>query len=178
MPLLFVDGGAHNGVFSDVALACGAIVHAFEPNKYLCAFLRNYYQNNKHFILHQSAISIKNEKTIFYNVADSAIDQGASIIKTQSLAQSSGYEVQMIDFCAFLLDMIKQYGKITMIKLDIEGAEFEVLESIITKDLYKHIDYIMVETHERFFANPKAILENLKRQITQKDIKNIYLDWI
>ena len=73
--LVFIDGGAHRGVFSDVCLALGGICYAFEPNIYLSVPL-------------------------------------------------------------------------------------------------------MVETHERFFENPRDKIEPLREKIAQNHIANIFLDWI
>ena len=179
--LIFIDGGCHNGVFSDIALACGGIVYAFEPNVYLCAFLRNLYKDNPRFILHDKAIATKNAKTIFYNVLDDMVSQGASIVEFGADCvgiQEGGYAVEMIDFCAFVREIVAKQGKIHFIKLDIEGAEFEVLDAFIAQDLHKNVEYIMVETHERLFDNPNAKISALKAQIADKNITNIYLDWI
>ena len=177
--LIIIDGGAHKGVFSDVALACGATCHAFEPNLYLCAFLRNLYKNNPNFILHEAAIGTKDEKTTFYDMDNNIVSDGASIVQIQTgYKQSAGYEVQVIDFCAFLKTLIAEHGKIHFVKLDIEGAEFDVLDAILEENLFTHIDYLMVETHERFFANPKAKRHQLQTKLTQKSANNIYLDWV
>lgn len=180
--LVFVDGGCHNGVFSDIALACGGICYAFEPNVYLCAFLRNLYKDNPHFILHQQAISNKNDKTIFYDMPDDVVSQGASIIKfgasDYANTQIQGYEVQMIDFSEFVKGLLQKHGKINLIKLDIEGAEFDVLDAFIEQNLHENIEYIMVETHERVFDNPTEKIKTLQNKIAQKNISNIYLDWI
>ena len=182
--LLFIDGGCHNGVFSDVALACGGTCYAFEPNIYLCAFLQNLYKDNPHFILRSQAISNKNQKTIFYNTTDDAISQMGSIVEFDTSSKYAevqgypGYEVQMIDFCEFLRMILDKHGKIHFIKLDIEGAEFDVLDALIEQNLHKNVEYIMVETHERFFKNPQKKLENLHAKIAKKNISNIYLDWI
>lgn len=176
--LIFIDGGAHAGVFSDVALACGGICYAFEPNKYLYPFLKEKYENNENLILFNKAISNKNDKIIFYNADDMLVSQGASICKTDFLKQYNGYEVEMIDFCEFLNEVLEKHKKIDFIKLDIEGAEFDVLDSMIEQGLYKNIDFIMVETHERFFDNPKAKINELREKIKNNNITNIYLDWI
>ena len=53
-----------------------------------------------------------------------------------------------------------------------------MLEAFIAQDLHKNVEYIMVETHERIFDNPKAKIDALKAQIKAKNITNIYLDWI
>lgn len=180
--LIFIDGGCHNGVFADVALASGGICYAFEPNVYLCAFLRNLYKDNPRFILRESAIAAENKKAIFYGVLDDVVSQGASVVEFSAEdyadLQNKGYEVEMIDFCAFVKELVAKHGKIHFIKLDIEGAEFEVLEAFIANDLHKNVEYIMVETHERIFDNPKAKIDALKAQIKAKNITNIYLDWV
>lgn len=173
--VVFVDCGAHVEVFSDVALACGGICYAFEPNKYLYAFLRDLYKGNEKLILSNQAVSNKNGKTTFYNGVNNATSEGASITRNWG---GSSYEVEMLDFCEFLKDIIQKHHKISLIKIDIEGAEFDVLDSLIEQKLYENVEYIMVETHERFFENPKEKIENLKNKIAKNNIQNIFLDWI
>ncbi len=75
-------------------------------------------------------------------------------------------------------EILKKHKKITLIKIDIEGAEFDVLDALIEQKLYENIEYIMVETHERFFENPSQKINTLKEKITQNNITNIFLDWI
>lgn len=132
--------------------------------------------------MRQKAIAMANKKAIFYNVLDDVVSQGASVVefgaKDCAEIQARGYEVEMIDFCAFVSEIIAKHGKIDFIKLDIESAEFEVLEALIAQDLYKNIEYVMVETHERLFENSSAKISALKAQIADKHIKNIYLDWV
>lgn len=65
-----------------------------------------------------------------------------------------------------------------MIKLDIEGAEFDILNDLIDQKLYKKIEYIMVETHERFFNDGIQKINLLKEKIRKNNITNIFLDWI
>lgn len=68
-----------------------------EPNVYLCAFLRNLYKGNPHFILYESAIAAENKKAIFYGVLDDVVSQGASVVKFSANdykdMQNKGYEV-------------------------------------------------------------------------------------
>lgn len=39
-----------------------------------------------------------------------------------------------------------------VLKLDIEGARFEILDKILDEKLFKKIDYDFAEIHERFFC--------------------------
>lgn len=49
-----------------------------------------------------------------------------------------------------------------------------MLDSLIEQKLYENVEYIMVETHERFFENPKEKIENLKEKIAKNNIQNIF----
>ena len=84
----------------------------------------------------------------------------------------------MIDFADFVKELVAKHGKINFVKLDIEGAEFEVLDALLEQNLHENIEYLMVETHERFFDNPETKIQALKDKIKGKNITNIYLDWI
>ncbi|GHT38447.1 hypothetical protein AGMMS49593_07810 [Endomicrobiia bacterium] len=63
-------------------------------------------------------------------------------------------------------------------KLDIEGAEFDTLEDLISTGVYKHIKFIVCKTRERFNKELGEKFKHLKQVIDEKRITNIYLDWI
>lgn len=65
-----------------------------------------------------------------------------------------------------------------MLKWILKELNFDVLDALIEQKLYENIEYIMVETHERFFENPSQKINTLKEKITQNNITNIFLDWI
>lgn len=53
-------------------------------------------------------------------------------------------------------DILRETGhtKVGILKMDIEGSEYVVIESILKADI--QIDQLLIETHERFFADGKA----------------------
>ena len=182
-PLVMIDGGVHQGVFSDLALFCGAEVHGFEPNRYLATFLRTLYQNNSHFHFYESAIATENTTLSFLDCGDDCVDSaGGGIVhfggEFETLVkQSSHYEVSAIDFPQFLKEL-QAKSRVNFIKLDIEGAEFEVLNALLDQGLLSDVEYVMVETHERIFENPAAKITALTNKIQEKGLRNIYLDWV
>lgn len=156
-------------------------MHGFEPNVYLCAFLRTLYKDEPRFVLHENAISTANEKVFFHNTFDDVVSQSGSIVEFSDpkiQPENDGYEVQMIDFAAFLKEIYEKHGKIALIKLDIEGAEFAVLDALLEQNLHECAEFIMVETHERVFENPQKVIGDLKAKLEMKGARNVFLDWV
>lgn len=168
-----IDAGAHKGVVTDMILQCGGISYAFEPNCYLAEFLRNKYQGNPNVILYQNAVSDRNYTTQFLEY--SLLSDGNRIVGGDTSKKT--YDVEVLDLTEVILEILSQYSKIYFLKLDIEGAEFEIIDKIITLGLWKKIDYIACETHERFFVDGEQKMQNLKRKIEENRIENILLDW-
>lgn len=62
------------------------------------------------------------------------------------------YEVKSIDFSSFLKETVNEEDYV-LIKMDIEGSEFSVLDKMIKDNTIELIDDIYVEFHERHFDN-------------------------
>lgn len=175
-----IDCGVHAGLISDILLECGSIVYAFEPNKILHSFLESKYQNNPNIILHQAAVSDKNGTTTFL-LSDST-SQGNRISESgdnDSIYDDGSYEVQVIDLVEYInTHILTKFDRIYFLKLDIEGAEFDIMDKIMEYKLYEKIDFIACETHERYFTDGEAKIKKLRKLVKQANAKNILLDWI
>ncbi|MDR3290339.1 MAG: FkbM family methyltransferase [Rickettsiales bacterium] len=174
---IFIDGGMNKGLITDIALNRCAKVYAFEPNPFAAEFLKKRYYNNKNVIIEQKAIFNKNVDVEF--CFHSQFDEGGSISGFMNKGKGNVFKVPTVNFSNYLQRVIKDNGKdIYMCKLDIEGAEFDVIENMIESGIYKNIKYIVCETHERAFKDGKEKMERLNKLIKDNGITNIYLDWI
>lgn len=85
-----------------------------------------------------------------------------SMVFQNNLSQKNKVEVKMKSF-SDILEMLN-HQKIDVLKMDIEGSEYDVIESILASDI--EIDQIAIEFHERFFENgkekSKQFLEKMK----------------
>ncbi|GHT47537.1 hypothetical protein AGMMS49936_08460 [Endomicrobiia bacterium] len=63
-------------------------------------------------------------------------------------------------------------------KLDIEGAEFDTLEDLISTGVYKHIKFIVCKPMNVLTNELGEKFKHLKQVIDEKRITNTYLDWI
>lgn len=162
---------------SDIILHCGGVSYAFEPNIYLHAILARKYANNPDVVLYNKAVDERNYRTKFLQDGSGIVGQGNGIIADARDTQES-YEVDVVDVSEIIESLIKEHGKIYLLKLDVEGAEFGIMEKILDKRLYEHIEYIACETHERFFSDGDAKIAHLKERIAKLGAHNILLDWI
>lgn len=54
-----------------------------------------------------------------------------------------------------------------IVKLDIEGAEYDVIGSLIKNDVLKYINFLAVEWHSRFFTNADEMKEREQELIAK-----------
>jgi len=180
-----IDCGAHAGIITDIYRHQDAEVYSFEPNLDLFTILERKYQTDNKVHLYNQAVWDKNttmelhhypeENSNFFNDT-----QEATLIETlYEKSNSQANQVEVIDLVFFIKDnFIAKNMRIYFLKLNIQGAEFEILEKIIQEEIYTHIDYIMCETHERFFEDGQEKIDKIKKQLEEKKITNIYLDWV
>jgi FkbM family methyltransferase len=177
---LCIDCGANIGAISDIIVKCGGVSYAFEPSKDAFELLSRKYKNNTAVHLINSAVSNKNGEAVFNT--SNAFDIGANISNPEvklSYEHSRKYNVKVTRLTDFISGILSSSAKrIYLLKIDVEGEEFNILEDLIQTGIYKDIGYIFCETHERFGKTLREKLEALKNTIKEKKIENIYLDWI
>ena len=176
--VLCIDCGAHAGLMSDIFLWCGAETHAFEPNPTILPFLRRKFAKQISeglLILNPVAVSDSDSEMDLFVDDGGVLSQGIRIIG-ESKEMKSIQKVQVVD----LIRYIKELGEVNIyfLKIDVEGAEFGILEKLISEDLHTKIKYIACETHERFFSDGEEKMQKIRKLIKEKGIKNIFLDWV
>ena len=90
-----------------------------------------------------------------------------------------GVEVELIDFPAFLTDLLTRHSRIAFVKMDIEGAELDLLEAMETHGFFEKVGLTVAETHERKFAHLAPRFAALRTRIAARHpITRVNLDWI
>lgn len=179
---VFIDCGANVGKISKQALEAGAIVHAFEPNPFAFKALMDHLGSNSNFHGYQKAISNQKGKLFLYLHENSDQDEvhwstGSSLLDYKSNVRADkSVEVEVES----LTDFIDSLGSvnISVVKIDVEGAEVDILPDLIEKNYYKQIGNIFVETHDHKIPELKEKTDAIRDSIQKKKIKNIHLDWI
>ena len=178
---IVIDCGANVGVVSGYFAAKGALVYSFEPDPNAFSRLKSRFLKSGDVECINKGVWKENSrmKLYFHSEFDGyniPWSVGSSIIKEKDNVNSDNYTVvDLIDLSAFIADL---NSSIKVLKIDIEGAEIEVLNSLIDSGQYKNIDKILVETHETKIASQINELKTLRNRIKSEGINNINLNWL
>ncbi len=142
-PIIF-DCGANIGVsvLYFKALYPKSTIIAFEPNPNLFALLEKNVLDNqlKDVYIHQVALSATNEEISFF-----INDNLGSFLSSKFQHRGGDNEIRVK--AEQLSGYIKRYPNIDLLKMDIEGAEYEVIQELNEKNLLDAVQKFIVEYH-------------------------------
>lgn len=161
---IFIDGGANRGLVLEAAIALldDFECHAFEPNPAMIPGLNAIARahTDRHIRIHHAALWTQ-PGTVELFETDRTIDtarEGCTVMDGKA-AWGTDYanpvEVPAIDFPAWL-EHTAGLDDLVVCKLDIEGAEYPVLEQLIESGAIDLIDELTVEFHNHHFESIDA----------------------
>lgn len=178
---LIIDIGANVGDISSIFSRMKCIVHAFEPTKETCDVLRRRFSGNNNIIIYNKACWNKNEKLKFYHHEWFKYNKihwsnGNSLLAEKYNVKKDDFEeVEAIDIVEFILNLNKQ---IDLIKIDIEGAEVEVINHIIDTKAIDKVNKIVCEVHDKKYKFLQKNTMLLREKIKDNNLENkINLSW-
>lgn len=155
MQKYLIDCGAHNGkaIKSFMATkkdASDYIIHAFEPNPYVS---KNYGDN---VIVHNEAVWVEDGTVSLYVTKDKKGSPSATLYKkkkTGRLDRKHPKDVSCIDFSRWLNDTVNSEDYV-IVKMNMEGAEYPVLEKMIEDTNIGLVDVLYVKFHAKKIKHP------------------------
>lgn len=182
---LVMDCGANMGVVTELLAATGADVIAYEPDPFAFATLEVKFAGVANVTLVNAAVGV-GSGTIRLMRADNFGEnpEGASVKSTildggRRIDTENSVEVTLLDFPTLVREKVAERGEIAFVKMDIEGAELEILEVLDADGLFGGIRALVAETHERKFKDLRDRYKMLRETVTQKyPAGKVNLDWI
>ena len=182
---LAVDCGANMGVVTERLAATGADVVAFEPDPFAFKTLEQKFVNLPNVTLFNAAVGV-GSGTVRLMRADNFGDnpEGASVKSTildggRRIDAENAAEVPLIDFPSWVADQVKARGEVAFIKMDIEGAELDILEKMDAEQLFQNVRCLVAETHERKFKDLRDRYKALRDKVSESYAPGkVNLDWI
>jgi len=176
-----IDLGANIGVVTSKLASRAGKVYAFEPDPWAFSELKQRCGEMPNVELLNCAIGSSNENILMrrdpdFSPSEAYRSTGTSRFVSLLWDNREGvtFEVRQVDICSF----IREVGRrISLIKVDIEGAEADLLERLLDSEEITMVDSIFVETHEAHMPELRARLRAIRRRVAA--IKNplINLDW-
>lgn len=169
---IFLDLGANIGLVTGAALRQGFNVIAFEPDPKALATLRARFVDDPRVQIIPKAVGGSARPAKLYRCPDEDTEW-SSLNRIDVHAGGEVIDVEVVDLVEFIRSLDRP---VSVVKMDIEGAEAECLEAILDADLHRSIGFILVETHERFSTELAIRIAAIRKRV--KGMPNINLDWI
>lgn len=145
----------------------GATVYAFDPTSKSVA----------HVARRREAGKLPSDRFLFFNLALSDKDELLRLhapsnpdhVSASVVAHSGASKTNTITVPAYSLRTLMRslnHTSVDVIKLDIEGVEFEVLPQWIADNELNFCNQILIEFHERFYPDGQQRLEKIKQGLT------------
>lgn len=168
-----LDLGAHIGLFSLYASALNSTVEilAFEPEERNFQILKENFRLNKiQNVLAKNLAVASNEGEIGFNLSEDSHNH--SLIELENSVAKKKVQATTLEKI-FLKNRIE---KCSLVKMDIEGAEFDILQ-VLSPEIFKKIQNIYIEYHEYTSnMNPQRLIQILQKNNFKTQLKKSSYD--
>lgn len=178
---IYVDLGSNHGVTIEKFIAAHPdfTVFGFEPASQLAQELRAKFAGNENVNIVEAAAWVADDIVTFY--PGGASDESSTLLTGKSehspwmIDYDKGYSVQGIDIANWLEENTSDNDKVIM-KMDVEGSEYRILQRMMDTGAVGRLSEIRVEWHwDRY---PNEITEEEHHQVRDK-LKSLVkvVDW-
>lgn len=180
-----LDCGANVGEITAILAETGATVHAFEPDPYCFGELTKRFGGVENVTLHNAAVGTSEGVVRLMRATNfDENPRGASVKSTiisggRKINEDDLIDVKLMNLPAFIKEETKNGEEIAFLKMDIEGAELDLLEHMQATKLFDVIRLTVAETHEHKFKELRPRFAKLRADIAdQYPVTKVNLDWI
>jgi FkbM family methyltransferase len=159
---IFIDCGAHCGesiLEAKYRFGDNTKIYSFEANTNLAEELVKHFKNDSNVKIENKAVWIKDSFIEFY--LSTSWSDGSSIYKEKNsggISENVLLKVPCIDLSSFIQSFDKD--DYIILKLDVEGAEYEILSKMIDDGTIKRVNELHGEFHPNKINKPEIkILE-------------------
>jgi FkbM family methyltransferase len=176
-----IDCGANVGDIAVKLAKTGVTLYAFEPNPYAFQKLKEKVGDFVNVTCINKGVWDKNTTTELYFHKEATKNEAfwsfaSSIIQSKgNVDPGHSVQIELVDLTEFIETLDKP---VDLLKIDIEGAECEVLEKFLDKDLQKRVKLTLVETHDSKIKGLKEKTDHIRSRIKEKKVTNVNLSWL
>ena len=174
----FIDCGAHCGesiIAAKQRFGNDIITISFEPIPGLAKQLQEIHKNNPTVHIQNSAVWINNEIKKFH--LSEEFTDGSSLLNSLNNLRNDHYlSISCFDLSLWIKESFSEDDYI-ILKLDIEGAEYEVLNKLIEDGTINIINELWGEWHDMKISDPHTLKLSKKVYQYLKDNNIEFKEW-
>lgn len=172
---IFIDCGAHCGesiLEAKRRFGNDIKIYSFEANTNLAEALINHFKNDSNVKVENKAVWTKDSFIEFY--LSTSWSDGSSVYKEKNsggVSENVLLKVPCIDLSSFINSFDKD--DYIILKLDVEGAEYEILSKMIDDETIKRVNELHGEFHPNKINKPeiKILDEKVSNYLKENNIK-------
>lgn len=150
-----IDLGGYEGQWSsDIFSRYCPFIHVFEPVEEFANKITHRFKHNPKIYVYQFGLSNLTETKSIYIQND-----GSSIFRGEGIAESIKLKTAIDFFKEKNIDFIE------LIKINIEGGEYDLLEHLIEHNFVKNIQNIQVQFHD-FIPNAETRMREIQTKLS------------
>jgi FkbM family methyltransferase len=166
---IVLDVGGYMGDWANsIFEKYGAVIHVFEPVSSFYTSMENRFLTNLKVTVHHYGLSDSSK-----NVEIALQEDGSSTVRFESDRKE---RIKLVD----IVDFIDKYKieEIDLIKINIEGGEYELLERMFEMDIIKKCKNLQIQFHD-FYPESKKCRASLreKLRLTHQITYDYYFVW-
>ena len=148
-----LDCGANLGDVTQPLCDTGALVHAFEPDPYAFEQLTARVGRCENVVLHNAAVGVSSGAIKLMRAQNFDDNPKGGSVKSTIVAggrqidEAEGIEVALVSLPEMLREIIQGHGRIAFLKMDIEGAETDVLLETGHEQTLARTSVLVIEIH-------------------------------
>jgi FkbM family methyltransferase len=178
---VIVDLGANDALFvPELVLSNAAEIHAVEPDPAIFELLRKSVASLKNVFLYNAAIGATDGWVEFYRAAQ--FDPQDPVKHSMMASTFKHPDVNVVAPLTLpqigILTLLEKIGKpVDLMKVDIEGAEVPMLETLLSSPLAQNISIMLVETHEHMFPELVDRTHAIRKRVNALSGPQIDMNW-
>lgn len=165
--IVFDIGGYKGDFASSMTNKYACTVYIFEPIPEFYSIIENRFLKNKKIKPYRFGLSGTNS---FEKISMS--DNGSSVY----IDDANGVTIELKDAVDFILE--NNIANIDLVKINIEGSEYELLEKLIEKNMINRFKNIQVQFHDFIIENARERMENIQKSLAQTHELTYQYDFI
>jgi FkbM family methyltransferase len=172
---IIIELGANVGSITSKLIKYNKKVYAFEPEP--IAFEKLKQLKDENLVISNNAAWIKNQKLFFYRHKDwenSQSTTSSSLLSTKiNVDNRNKIMINAID----IVEFIEQFNCRILIKMDIEGAEYRIINKLLKSKSLNNITKIFCEFHPTKIKYGRILHVITMIHIFLRKKSNLFINW-